>query len=270
MDEEPAALHRFVISGAMFEDDSARDAQRGLVASGVDLSELITALLPGSAFLAFTEDGHPADMPADAVGIEAFTGYRAGGRSQEMRVRWQVEVAGLSAMQDLLGEDPSDRILGLALWEDDDAREAFVERLFLLTGLSTVDSPPARFQPGALPDLLDLVPVVLLFHRDKHSLALGIYTRERLPLVQRLELFAAKRGVLPVPFAIPPMLARWDRALAEARLRWEASSEEPFPVPHAEEPSRWARRSPRGRRDGRPSRYEDEDALLLVEGEEEE
>ena len=42
---EPAEpIHRLVISGASFTDDSARDAQRGLLYSGIDASTLIRQL----------------------------------------------------------------------------------------------------------------------------------------------------------------------------------------------------------------------------------
>lgn len=243
-DLEPTPpLHRLVISGAQFADDSAQDAERGLVASGVPLAEIIAALFPGGQFLAFTEDGHPADIPDGAEGIEAFNGFRAGGRHQEMRVRWQVKIAGREGMRDLLGEDPSERLLGMVLWDEDSEKPDFLDHLYLLTGLSTVDSPPARFQPVALPDLLEFVPAVLLFHRDKHSIALGVYYRDELPLVRRLHLLAEKLGALLVFFDIPPMLARWDRALHEARADWESRRTDPFPVPRAARPSGRSRRS---------------------------
>ena len=38
---------------------------------------------------------------------------------------------------------------------------------------------------------------------------------------------------LLVPFAIPPMLARWDRALSELRETWDVDSMGDFPVPVA-------------------------------------
>jgi hypothetical protein len=85
-------------------------------------------------------------------------------------------------------------------------------------------------------------------HRDKHGPALGIYSSEPLRAEARLISLCERSESLIVRFAIPPMLARWDRALAEARREWEARREEPFPVPAAPEASAWEPRR-RGRRD---------------------
>src|SRR5678816_733718 len=93
-DGDGAPIARLVISGAEFSDDSARDARRGLPFSGVDLAGLITSLFPRKPMIAFMEDGHPADIPEDAEGIEAYPGYRAGGRSEEVMVRWHKRVSG--------------------------------------------------------------------------------------------------------------------------------------------------------------------------------
>jgi len=63
---------------------------------------------------------------------------------------------------------------------------------------------------------------------------------------------------LLVPFAIPPMLARWDRALSELRTEWMATREEEFPVPPAPESRSWEnrRRGRRGRNQAAPPKEE--------------
>ncbi len=246
---ESVPLLRFTITGATFEDDSARDARRGLPESGLDVASVLAALFPRKKLLSFMEDGHPADIPERAQGIEAYQVYRAGGRMREPGVRWHMVVSGLRDLQRVLGPDPhADLVRGFALLDSGTEVDALIEALFLLVGLSTLDSPPARYQPAALASILEHTRAVVMLHRDKHGPALGIYSRGDLGLEDRLTKLCEERGVLPVRFAIPPMLARWDRALSEARVEWMATHEDEFPVPPATDPSNWERRRRRRRR----------------------
>jgi len=247
-------LRRIVLSGAEFSDDSASDARRGLTFSGVDLASIITSLFPRKMLLAFMEDGHPADIPADAKGVQGYEGYRAGGQQQMGLVRWAKRVSTVGEIRAILDDAPPDeRVRGFAVVDDQTDDEALLEQLFLLTGFATLDSPPARYQPIAIPDVLALTPALILVHRDKHGPALGIYTTLELPkMPERLERLCDRAGCLLVPFAIPPMLARWDRALSELRSEWMKTHDEDFPVPPAPEASRSDRR--RGRRGDRKAR----------------
>ncbi len=251
-EEEPKidGLRRIVLSGAEFTDDSASDARRGLSFSGVDLASIITSLFPRRTLLAFMEDGHPADIPGDAKGIEAYEGYRAGGQQQMGLVRWAKRVSTVGEIRSILGDAPPDeRVRGFALVTDETDDEALMERLFLLSGFATLDSPPARYQPVAIPSVLELTPALILVHRDKHGPAIGIYTAQPLPkMPERLERLCQRAECLLVPFAIPPMLARWDRALAELRAEWMKTHEEDFPVPPAPEATPERRRGRRGPR----------------------
>ena len=81
----------------------------------------------------------------------------------------------------------------------------------------------------------------MLVHQDKHNYSLGFYANERTSSREALERLARARGALPVPFAIPPMLARWDRALWELRQGWDERTQGEFPVPPAFEAGRRAR-----------------------------
>ncbi|MCB9664926.1 MAG: hypothetical protein H6732_12495 [Alphaproteobacteria bacterium] len=261
LEGEPT-LYRLVVSGAEFSDDSAADARRGLGHSGFDIASIVTTLLPRRDLVAFVEDGHPADIPDEAEGVELYTGHRGGGRSEELMVRWFQHVSGLTALRQVVEEDEAPHVLGFAALQpgvelDEDVRQRF----FLLTGMGSLDSPPARFQPAALPDVLEVAKAVVLLHRDKHGPVVAVYTREPLEAEARLRELAQEAGTLPVRFAIPPMLARWDRALAEAREAWMASSDEEFPVPAAPEPSTWEPR--RGRRRGRDRAGLSEEASRL-------
>ncbi len=244
-DTPPAKHHCLVVSGASFSDDSAADAQRGVPFSGVDVATVLHTLLPRRPLLAFMEDGHPADVADGAEHVELYTGHRAGGRSEELLMRWVRSAEGLRELRDVLGPAQEPRVLGfLALHPDVAVDEALLHQIFELVGMGCLDSPPARFQPGALPELLQVARAVVLLHRDKHGPALAIHTSEPLDAVDRLQELADAAGSLLVPFAIPPMLARWDRALAESREAWMATRKDEFPVPAApvRPPSHRARR----------------------------
>lgn len=251
-----APIHRLVVTGATFTDDSASDARRGAAYGGVEIATLITTLFPRRELLAFMEDGHPADIPEQAEGVEAYEGHRAGGLVREVLVRWHRKVGGLREIREVLGPaqladevaERADRARGFVVLGGDDPDDALLDSMFLLCGMSTLDSPPARFQPRALPELLARVPAVILLHRDKHGPALGIYGADPEKHLEKLQGLADKEGVLLVPFAIPPMLARWDRAIAELRQQWAAEGKPDFPVPQAPGNAGW---QPRRRRRGR-------------------
>ena len=82
-----------------------------------------------------------------------------------------------------------------------------------------------------------------------------MYSVEALDTGERMAPLCDQTETLLVPFAIPPMLARWDRALAEMKAKWEQEKEIPFPVPESGEPSRWdSRGRRRNRKRGRGKR----------------
>lgn len=250
LDNEPDPIFRGVVSGAQFEDDSARDALRGVQHSGLDFVQVVSSILGDKKLLAFMEDGHPADMPEAADHIEAYTGYRYGGTRNEALVRWMVHLQGHDAIAALLGDDATeDRVRGFVVPKKGHDEEKLMELLFLLTGMSTLDSPPARYQPAALAEVLEEAEMVLLLHRDKHGPAVGVYTSEPFDLHALLQPMAEEAEILLVPFAIPPMLARWDRALSELRGRWDEAASGPFPVPSAPEGYSWEGRRRRRRRE---------------------
>ncbi len=259
LDEPPPEIQRLVISGARFSDESAADAQRGLPWGGVDVVSVLAALFPRRVLLAFAEDGHPADIPAIAEAVEMYDGYRAGGLSEEGLVRWHKRLSGITELRELVGNRAIETVLsGLVLIDPGADDNAVMERVFPFVGFATRDSPPARYQPSALPELLEMAKAVIVFHRDKHGPALGVYGTEPVPKPrERLQKLCDKAGSLLVPFAIPPMLARWDRALSELRTEWMASRDDEFPVPPAPpEANSWEdrrrRRRERGQADNPP------------------
>ena len=118
------------------------------------------------------------------------------------------------------------------------------EAIYLLTGQGNDSKwPVARFQPLAMKEILAHCKALICVHQDKHGPAIGIYTLEPIECTSALCALAMEAGCLPVPFAIPPMLARWDRALYELRVQWNEDELGEFPVPPASEASRWGGRA---------------------------
>ncbi|RME24666.1 MAG: hypothetical protein D6798_10690 [Deltaproteobacteria bacterium] len=244
--EDPPQLHRVVVSGAEFSDDSARDARRGLRYSGLGLATVLDAVRNGATVVAWCEQGHPRLVPDDAIAIEEYDLRRPGGPLHRWAVRWSLLCPDADAIQRAIdggadvftvhGDDTP-------AFEGDALREPLRDAVFLLTG-SRVEGHPLRlFQPVALIELLELSDMVVLLHEDKHARCLGIYTRTDPQLEPVLRGLVAGTSTLPVPFAIPPMLARWDRALWELRQEWDEEALGEFPVPPAPEGGwGWGRR----------------------------
>jgi hypothetical protein len=242
------ALARTVCSGAIFSDDSARDAKRGFRYSGVGAGALLSALFPGTRTFGFCETGDPRALPPVRVLEEDYLRPLNAGLRTEPAVRW---VAPARAPEDvdlwLVGETPdglaAPRADGFVQMEGD-VTPGLVESLFHLVGFGDPDDRPARrYCPGAIPEVLEHARAVVLLHLDKHAPALAIYTRQPLESDGLLDLAARGAGAFPVPFAIPPMLARWDRALYELRMDWDPEQDGEFPVPPAEDAGgRWSSR----------------------------
>lgn len=244
--EGPSGLSRIMLSGAEFTDDSARDARRGLTCAGVDIGALLLALFPDRVLVAFREEGAPPEVPAWAPEAEADWAFvpRQGGAWTDVVRRWRAPVAEPTELHRLVAEDLCDGFIVLPPGHSAALGRELEDGLYLLTGHGDGSSwPVRRFQPMALGELLPHCEAVVAVHLDKHGPALGIYTRRPLDAEDALQRVAAQAGALAVPFTIPPMLARWDRALQELRVRWTATRRDEFPVPPAEEPTRWSRNS---------------------------
>lgn len=245
-DAPAVTLHRTVVSGATFSDDSARDALRGFAHSGVDAGRLLAALFPGQPILAFAENGDPRALPPVMLVEEDWTRPLEGGARSTPAVRWIAPCPPADVAAWIAGERD-----GVAVPQAEGfvigahtVDEALAEAVFRLVGWSEPDDRPARrYDPTALPAVLDHARAVVLLHLDKHGPALAVYTSEPLDSDGVLDLAARAAGAFPVPFAIPPMLARWDRALYELRLDWDPDRDGEFPVPPADDAGgRWSTR----------------------------
>lgn len=261
--ENAVPLFRTVCSGAVFSDDSARDALRGLHFSGVSAGKLLEAIFPKQPILGFREAGDPRALPAELLLEEDYVEPIAGGLRSAPAVRWIARGRGAEIDAWIEGEKD-----GVACPKADGfvvggspPSPALVEALFRLVGHSDPDDRPARhYDPTAIPEVLEHARAVVLLHLDKHAPALAIYTKEPLESDGVLDLTARAADAFPVPFAIPPMLARWDRALYELRMDWDPEHDGEFPVPPADDAGgRWSSRR----------RHLEEEAAAAAGGEEE-
>jgi len=252
--DEADPIYRLVVSGAAFTDDSARDARRGLQHSTVELPALMTALFGDEPVLAYCEEGHPRMVPDTAVGLEPHGVTRPGGPLRQWVCRWAMtcqssediamaaaagaDVFLVGAKTTTKGATPimaSPHVPRLADEPEPSPgllSEETLGTLYMLTGFRTEGRPTRRFQPAAIPELLDHAKAIVLLHLDKHGPCTGIYSQDPLDIDGSLQQLAQNAGeLLVVPFAIPPMLARWDRALWELRQNWDEASQGEFPVP---------------------------------------
>lgn len=263
-DTPDAHVHRTVCSGAIFSDDSARDASRGLIYSGVSAGALLGALFPGERVLGFCETGDPRALPDVMLQEEDWTRPIAAGLRSVPAVRWLADCAladaddWVAGVRDGAAGPRTDGFLIGAT----DLEEPMRDALFRLVGFSDPEDRPARkYCAGGIPAVLELCKALVLLHLDKHAPVLAIYTLDPLDSDGILDLTARGVGAFPVPFAIPPMLARWDRALYELRMDWDPVSDGEFPVPPADDAG--------GRWSNRRRQFEEEEAHREPEGDEE-
>ena len=236
-EEGVVELHRFVVSGAKFSDDSARDATRGLNVVGVDAGDLLSSMFPKSEMVAFKEDGELALRPDSVEDYEEYWATHCGGRRMDPSVRWRTLVKESADIGRLVADGAVDGFLVGSKWPLSAEAE---EALFLLTNFADdTKFPIERFQPMAFEAVLKHCEALVCVHQDKHGPAIAIYTASQLDLSSAVVAVAKAAECLPVPFAIPPMLARWDRAIYELRMSWDAEIHGDFPVEPAAEASRW-------------------------------
>jgi hypothetical protein len=247
-DDRPDRVHRLVISGANFSDDSARDAVRGLAEAGVTAAVLIRTIFPDLPVHAFREVGDPRALPPVMLTEEDWTYTPQGGARRTPAVRWLAPIGVDEADVYMLGEDAGmarPKADGFLVGADVSPEDlpALEDALFKLVGFSDPDGRPALFYNAmGIPAVLEHCEALVLFHLDKHGPAFIVYTFDPLDVEPLLLDVARAGGTFAVPFSIPPMLARWDRALYELRMQWDDANG-PFPVPPAEDAGgRWSTR----------------------------
>ena len=250
------SIHRLVLSGACFSDDSARDARRGLPFAQIPYHALLTGLMGEGTLVAYCEEGHPRQIPEGALGIEHHTVSRPAGPLRQWVVRWALPCPDVETTERAISAG-ADVFITLNAAAEGEARpvvdtpsipitadaeesgpapycDALAQSLYMLTGFRNPIRPTRLFQPMGIPMVLEYAHAVTLLHKDKHGPAMGVYSLTEPTIPAQLDAIPTNgHPVLLVPFAIPPMLARWDRALWELRQHWPGDERGEFPVPAA-------------------------------------
>ena len=243
-------LERLVISGATFSDAGAEDARRGLACAGVDAGAVLAALFPDVSLVAFAMAGDARTVPDSVAWQEDWVLPLAAGRRRVPAVRWLAPCAPSDVTAWVAGERDGiacPRADGFLVGCHDDPAKpsaALLDALQALAGFAMAEEPPAqRYLAPAIPSVLRHADALVLLHEDKHAPLLALYAAQQLPDPALLAPVARDAGALHVPFDIPPMLARWDRAIWDLQQRWDSRRDGEFPVP----PFERGRRGRRGR-----------------------
>ena len=232
---EEDVVFRTVISGTTILDQEIRHLSRGVRCTGHSLGDIVSVLF-SKKMIGWVEEGDPNCIPSNACGVELYQMTRANAKVNAWCARYEVEIDP-DELDDLveLGMDswivnPSTRKKNETIPEnrpypimvDEEVNppvlcEGLRNAMFWLTGHRNPQNQNACFLPVAIPEVLQYCDALVLLHKDKHDICLGIYTLDE-EFVFSTELIQEKLSSLVIPFSIPPMLARWDRALREFYL----------------------------------------------------
>lgn len=241
-------LWRLVVGGAMFSDARANDAKRGFRWGGVDAGAALGAVFPGAPVAAFCEAGDPCALPDVLWHEEDWERPMASGLRTVPAVRWVAPCALTDVSAWMAGERdgvacprPDGFLVGVR-----GMSPALGDALYALVGQQTLEDRPAnRFDATAIAGVLEHCDALVLLHDDKDGPVLAIYTLERTDAAGSLDWLIRSSGAIAIPFGLPPMLARWDRAVHDLYADWDPEVDGDFPVPFPED-TRPRRRTPRG------------------------
>lgn len=232
-DTPEEVIFRTVISGTTIKDSRIRYLDRGLRCSGKSLAEITSILFAKKTMIGWVEEGDARNIPPEACGVETYQISHPFGPVHKWGARYEVDIQSkkldeyVEKGMEVWVIDPIERdstevvrdispippLYGEAI-RPPLLSEKLRDALFLLTGHRNAQNTIALFQPIAISEVLKYCSAVVLVHKDKHDICLGIYTQEK-EFAMPVQALAKKLDVVMVPFAIPPMLARWDRALRD-------------------------------------------------------
>ena len=232
---EEDVVFRTVISGTTILDQEIRHLSRGIRCSGHSLGDIASVIFP-QKLVGWVEEGDPNQVPSNACGVELYQISRANAKVNKWSARYEVMIRA-DELDDLvdLGMDawvvnpssrdkeepiPENRPYPVGIDEELHSPilcEGLRNAMFWLTGHRNPQNQQACFQPVAIPEVLKYCDALVLLHKDKHDVCLGIYTLDS-EFELSTDQIQEKLSSLVIPFSIPPMLARWDRALKEFYL----------------------------------------------------
>ena len=230
---EEDMVFRAVISGTTILDQQVRHLSRGIRCSGHSLGDIAEILFEGQKVVGWVEEGDACSVPEQSCGVELYQISRSNAKAQKWCARYETDVKfddiddfvdlGMDAwvINPMLRSKEEEPVVHRSyppLCDEEDRppvlSESLRNALFWLTGHRNPQNKHARFQPVAIPEVLQYCDALVLLHKDKHDVCLGIYTADaefEIPI----EKIKKNLDSLVIPFSIPPMLARWDRALKE-------------------------------------------------------
>ncbi len=250
--ERSQELSRVIVSGVELQDERARQAKRGLSFSGRSLSEYISSLLVDNRIIACVEDGNLQNIPEGAAGVEVYQMSKLGFALDSWFVRWELEcktpdmiAIAIESGADLFLLNPqnieqeaqdTENYSTIPSEFGSDAKPAILSasmkmNVHRLIGGRQYLSSGARYVADAIWDVLEECNGVILLHEDKHSRCFGVYSKTDVGAAQHITAFCEQNDILIVPFSIPPMLARWDRAIRDMRRDWDETENGVFPIP---------------------------------------
>jgi len=249
--EREQVLSRTVLSGVELQDERARQARRGLQFSGKEIEEFIQAIANDQMLVACAEDSYVHDIPIQATGVEHYQMSKLGFAMNSWFARWELQCADSTSVREALDKGV-DLFLLAPQNSSEKEQQQWLERhpaeygtsasapilseqlktdVHRLIGGRENRQAGARYVADAIWDVLESCSAIILLHEDKHSRCLGIYSKEEGNIAELVERFCQQYDILYVPFSIPPMLARWDRAIRDLRRDWNAEDRGEFPIP---------------------------------------
>ena len=214
---EEDVVFRTVISGTTILDQEIRHLSRGIRCTGHSLGDIVSVLF-SKKMVGWVEEGDPNTIPEAACGVELYQMTRSNAKVNAWCARYEVEIHP-NALDDLveLGMDawvvnPSTRKASESIPEsspypslvDEEPSspilsEGLRNAMFWLTGHRNPQNQNACFQPVAIPEVLQYCDALVLLHKDKHDVCLGIYTLDEEFLLST-ESIQEKLSSLVIPF----------------------------------------------------------------------
>ena len=234
VDEPSPLIYRLVISAAIRKEGLKRPLY-GLEEAEVSVDSLLWHLFQDETISAWTEETPSSLTPRDAAGVEFFEVSRPGVPLRTWFSRWELECRrqmdirrAINLGSDVFVINPKPRSEGEAIlpampietpfegpdlvFKDPSFPEKLREGLFFLTGHREGGDSMERYLPAAIDDILAHAEAVVLFHADRDSDCVAIYSKTKLnAFIERLKSFADAFEFPLSEFEVPPMVARWDR-----------------------------------------------------------
>lgn len=251
--ERKEELQRIVLSAAQFSSGNLYNSQRGLQYSGMSIPQFLFQLcqqysLQEKNIVGIVEDA-PLQSPEGVHGREEYFLSRMGLARRNWFTRWEKQCQNVSDFEEVLNYggqvflvNPKLRLANeewfpnMVVELENDLLppllpDALRQHVFRLIGSRVQYDDPGRYLPDALWDILDFCDAVILLHVDKSADCLGIYTKNGVDIDFASEILqvAQQADLILMPFAIPPMLARWERGIRDVYKKWDAEVQGVFP-----------------------------------------